>query len=435
MRSFKNTIVALALANIMGFNLCNGLTVLAMDFSEEQVNEYLEETSSNFSANYTTIRNGDNLNTSTTITIPGSEYKNLILKNIHGLPEYKKEYSNYFKLSGLRDLTGKLVYTIKCSQPLTQTNLEDMISFSGNTGITLDETETKWITEGVQLVFNINWGNLLGEKEDCWLGLFEDPSNSAPDLNIDIDIRGLQLQNELKLGTTFTLSSAVNSYTITSPDNKKLTIKYDKSTVDDKGHVHRNPIEGTVAVKEKIESGLPKSVFNVQIGSKRVHSSNGNSSSNRPVTPSKPSDNDNDGNDIDIVLRLYNPMTGEHLFTSSAAERTHLVDQGWKNEYCEWNTPSSSDAPVYRLYNPNNGDHHYTPNLAEKNALIQLGWRYEGVPFYSATKEEGIPVYRMYNPNATGAGSHHYTSSKAECDALSNYGWNDEGVAWYGIIK
>lgn len=165
MGSFKNKLVALVLANVMGFNLCSGLTVLALDFNEEQGNEYREEISSTFSANYVTMRNGDDLKTNTTITIPGSEYKNLILKNIRALPEYTKEYSHYFKLSGLNSLNGKLVYTIKCSQPLKQTNLLNMISFSGNSGIELDRNETEWNSGDIQLVFNIDWGELLGERE------------------------------------------------------------------------------------------------------------------------------------------------------------------------------------------------------------------------------------------------------------------------------
>ena len=131
------------------------------------------------------------------------------------------------------------------------------------------------------------------------------------------------------------------------------------------------------------------------------------------------------------MLRLYNPNSGEHFYTSSVSEKETLVKAGWKYEGFAWKAPATSKSPVYRLYNKNAGDHHYTMSKAEKETLEKAGWAYEGIGWYS-DDAKGVPLYRLYNPNAK-AGSHHYTTSASEKDALIKAGWKDEGVAWFGI--
>ena len=131
------------------------------------------------------------------------------------------------------------------------------------------------------------------------------------------------------------------------------------------------------------------------------------------------------------MQRLYNPNSGEHFYTASAAERDHLVSVGWKHEGVGWTAPSTSETPVHRLYNANAGDHHYTASAAERDHLVSVGWRYEGVGWYS-DDARGVPLYRQYNPNAL-AGSHNYTADVAENDMLVSVGWRAEGIGWYGI--
>ena len=131
------------------------------------------------------------------------------------------------------------------------------------------------------------------------------------------------------------------------------------------------------------------------------------------------------------MLRLYNPNSGEHFYTASAAEKDNLVKAGWKYEGIAWKAPTTSKTPVYRLYNKNAGDHHYTISASEKENLVKAGWQYEGIGWYS-DDAKGVPLYRLYNPNAT-AGSHHYTTSAAEKTDLVKAGWKDEGIAWYGV--
>lgn len=130
------------------------------------------------------------------------------------------------------------------------------------------------------------------------------------------------------------------------------------------------------------------------------------------------------------VSRLYNPHTGEHLYTPSVAERDRLVRLGWRSEGVGW-TASSSGVLVWRLYNPHaaGGDHMYTADPDEFSDLVRAGWRSDGPMWYSSGE---TPVYRQYNPYAR-AGSHNYTTSKAESDHLVSLGWRYEGIAWYGV--
>lgn len=130
------------------------------------------------------------------------------------------------------------------------------------------------------------------------------------------------------------------------------------------------------------------------------------------------------------MLRLYNPYTGEHLFTSDANERDTLVPLGWKYEGEAWKAPESGQE-VYRLYNPNTGEHHYTLDTNEYKVLQPLGWKGEGV-FFHSDKDEGTPIYRLFNSHAA-AFTHHYTADINEYDVLRKMGWTGEHVGWYGL--
>ena len=148
------------------------------------------------------------------------------------------------------------------------------------------------------------------------------------------------------------------------------------------------------------------------------------------------------GEDIDtlpieseVMYRLYNRWTGEHLYTRDQSERAALVGIGWTDEGVGWVAPTEGEA-VYRLYNPYvvGGDHHYTMDEDEYDALAKLGWKQEGICWYSAPTDSvvSVAIYRQFNPYAT-TGTHNYTPDEAERDALVKLGWHDEGVAWYGI--
>lgn len=132
------------------------------------------------------------------------------------------------------------------------------------------------------------------------------------------------------------------------------------------------------------------------------------------------------------LLRLYNPNSGEHFYTSSREEKRILTSVGWMDEGLAWTTPRYGKN-VYRLYNPNSGDHHYTVDVNERDTLISLGWKEEGIGWLAVEdRKKGIPVYRAYNPNAE-TGAHHFTTSVEEINALVAMGWENEGVAWYAV--
>ncbi|GEM_PF-1004365 len=132
---------------------------------------------------------------------------------------------------------------------------------------------------------------------------------------------------------------------------------------------------------------------------------------------------------IGSVYRLYNPNTGEHLYTSDLNEKTVLAQAGWSYESISWLNAADSSAPIYRLYNPNAGDHHYTQEKKEADYLEKQGWLLDGTVL-NADSEDQIPVYRLYNPNAK-SGAHHFTTDKAEYAWLAAQGWKEEGIAFY----
>ncbi|MGX7328313.1 hypothetical protein [Enterococcus bulliens] len=129
------------------------------------------------------------------------------------------------------------------------------------------------------------------------------------------------------------------------------------------------------------------------------------------------------------IYRMYNPNSGEHFYTKSLDEMTHLTTVGWNSEGVGWVAPFKDYVSVFRLYNKNSGDHHYTQNTFEKTALVSIGWKDEGIAFYS-DRYGTVPVYRAYNPFAK-VGTHNYTTSGAEQLSLINSGWKNEGLAWY----
>lgn len=131
------------------------------------------------------------------------------------------------------------------------------------------------------------------------------------------------------------------------------------------------------------------------------------------------------------MYRLYNPYSGEHLYTAKQSERDDLVRNGWKYEGIGWVAPQSSKTSVYRLYNKYSGDHHYTTNSSERDSMVRNGWSCEGVGWYS-DDAKSVPVYREFNPYVT-VGTHNYTTSKSEHENLGKVGWKLEGIGWYAV--
>lgn len=67
-----------------------------------------------------------------------------------------------------------------------------------------------------------------------------------------------------------------------------------------------------------------------------------------------PNDTSSEGAAEVSIYRLYNPVSGEHFYTSVNNESEHLKSLGWRYEGIGWVSPSKGN-PVYRLYNSYNG--------------------------------------------------------------------------------
>lgn len=132
------------------------------------------------------------------------------------------------------------------------------------------------------------------------------------------------------------------------------------------------------------------------------------------------------------LYRIYNPKSGEHLYTKSMYEVKSLSQNGWNYEGVTSQQPASGDN-VYRCYNPNSSEHLYTTSSYERDSLVKAGWKYEQIAFHSDTAKH-TAIYRLFNPNAPQSKpSHVYTTSAYERDSLVKAGWRYEKISWYGL--
>jgi hypothetical protein len=131
------------------------------------------------------------------------------------------------------------------------------------------------------------------------------------------------------------------------------------------------------------------------------------------------------------MYRMYNPCSGEHLFTIDLNEAKTIATKGWRWEGIGWVVPKTSSTPIYRLYNSHSGDHHFTKDKNEYDTLKKRGWTQEGIAFYSEeANSSSVAVMRLFNSHSK-TGTHHYTKDSNEYSTLKGYGWTQEGVAFY----
>lgn len=128
--------------------------------------------------------------------------------------------------------------------------------------------------------------------------------------------------------------------------------------------------------------------------------------------------------DAKTITRLYNPLTGEHLYSSDQYEVRVLMGKGWQNE----GSPGKGggDVPVFRLYNKVTGEHLYSADVNECKTLTkQRNWRYDSqTPVFYAFSSGRYPMYRLTNGRVAAIASHHYSSDASECRVLTTMkGW------------
>ena len=147
---------------------------------------------------------------------------------------------------------------------------------------------------------------------------------------------------------------------------------------------------------------------------------------------------DNPGSVSRNVNRLFNSLTGKHLFSAIQSEIDYLVggDVGWSNEGISYAAPQSPTADVHRFFVSTENRHFYTATQSEKDIIISRmsDFVYEGVAYSAYSVDDypmgAVPVIRYFNPLIK---SHLYSTSPEEQNILDqDSNWINEGLAWYG---
>ncbi len=133
------------------------------------------------------------------------------------------------------------------------------------------------------------------------------------------------------------------------------------------------------------------------------------------------------------IYRVYDPVSGEHLFTKDKFEVEVLEKNGWicEGSFTVADATDADSIPVYRLYNIYGRYHFYTSDIVEATYLKSAGWCYEGISHYVYNKDsdKGEAQHRLYCPYSSSA-QHIWTSDEEECRVLKGFGWIDEGICF-----
>ena len=136
------------------------------------------------------------------------------------------------------------------------------------------------------------------------------------------------------------------------------------------------------------------------------------------------------------VMRLYNPVTYKHFYTTSICE-VEIVSKGLKyifegTAFYQTSASSPYAVVVHRLYNPSTRLHLWATTQEDINTATQsAGYRYEG-PAYWVVKPEvpkSVVVHRLYNPSTY---MHLWVTTQEEINiATSQAGYRYEGPAFW----
>ena len=141
------------------------------------------------------------------------------------------------------------------------------------------------------------------------------------------------------------------------------------------------------------------------------------------------------------VYRLFNTVSGNHLFTTNTAEIDLLTGSGHEssfiNEGIAYLVSPGANQSLYRFYHSPTDRHFYSSNSYERDLLISKSnndYLYEGVAFHVFTDvpldSDLTPVFRFYDSKSH---VHLYTASSQEKLIWESNGmnWINEGIAWY----
>lgn len=256
---------------------------------------------------------------------------------------------------------------------------------------------------------------------------------SALTINISTDKNEVNIADYLKPLASFAVKNAAQADCLdehgvyhASPNetNSQLNFAY-KSAAGDT--TDKTQITGTINIKFTRQQANPHTDPHTTPHT-NPHSESEPSATNSWGYPiSEISDSSARTDKVLGLYRLYNPWTGEHLFTTSTKERDDLVSGGWRFENAAIRVHTQLGDPVYRLLNPWTGEHHYTTDAKEVEQDVQAGWKNEGITFRSSGSKGMVS---MYNPHVKSF-YHHYTSDPAEIARMERDGWIRENIKWY----
>lgn len=149
------------------------------------------------------------------------------------------------------------------------------------------------------------------------------------------------------------------------------------------------------------------------------------------------------------IYRLYNTVTGVHLYTKGASDRDYILNKFPAFEYTDTAaaffaslTEQAGLTPIYRLYNTVTGVHLYTKGVSDWDYILNKFPAFEftdsAPAFYaSLTEQVGLsPIYRLYN---TVTGVHLYTKGVSDRDYILNkfpaFEFTDGVAAFYAELN
>jgi hypothetical protein len=136
------------------------------------------------------------------------------------------------------------------------------------------------------------------------------------------------------------------------------------------------------------------------------------------------------------VYRFYDTSTGDHFYTTDAAEKASIQAHlpAFRYEGSTWATPDKDGdtLDVFRFFDSASKTHHFTTSSAERDVILSTlpTFHYEGVAFqsYQDAGAGMITLERFYNSDSR---VHHFAASAQESAdiraGLAGHGWIDEG--------
>ncbi|MGU3360351.1 hypothetical protein ACLBWX_08470 [Methylobacterium sp. M6A4_1b] len=145
-------------------------------------------------------------------------------------------------------------------------------------------------------------------------------------------------------------------------------------------------------------------------------------------------------NQPDPVFRFFDTKTGDHFYTTSAAEKAQIqaTIPNFTYEGSPWSTPDESAGThdVFRFLDTKTGTHFFTDSVNERDIIRANlpNYSYEGVAFEAYHDANGaghITLERFFN---TQTGLHHFAGNAEEAASINQGqqgpGWIDEGKAF-----